>query len=72
MSIVLDGTLGLTLPTPLTPANGGTGLGSLATGALPYGAGTSAFTALTLGTQGYVLTAGASAPTWSGISGGTF
>ena len=72
MAITLDGTLGLTLPVPLTPANGGTGLSSVTAGSLPYGNGTSAMNTLSLGTQGYVLVAGASAPTWSGISGGTF
>lgn len=72
MAITLDGTLGLTLPVPLTPGNGGTGLSSVATGALPVGNGTSAMTALSLGTQGYVLVAGASAPTWGALSGGTF
>lgn len=72
MSIVLDGTLGLTLPVPLTPANGGTGLSSVTAGALPYGNGTSAMNILALGSQGQVLTAGASAPQWGGISGGTF
>ncbi len=72
MAITLDGTLGLTLPVPLTPTNGGTGLSSVSTGALPYGAGTSAMNTLSLGTQGFVLVAGAAATTWSGFSGGTF
>lgn len=56
----------------LPVANGGTGKSSVTAGALVYGAGTSALTELANGTQGYVLTAGASAPTWGGISGGTF
>lgn len=72
MAITLDGTLGLTLPVPLTPANGGTGLSSVTAGSLTYGNGTSAMNTLSLGTQGYVLVAGASAPTWGALSGGTF
>ncbi len=54
-------------------ANGGTNSSSTATaGGAAYGTGTAlAFTSA--GTAGQVLTsAGASAPTWSGISGGTF
>ena len=54
-------------------ANGGTNSSSTATaGGAAYGTGTAlAFTAA--GTAGQVLTsAGASAPVWSGISGGTF
>jgi hypothetical protein len=54
-------------------ANGGTNSTALATaGGSAYGTGTAyAFTAA--GTAGQVLTsAGASAPVWSGISGGTF
>jgi len=54
-------------------ANGGTNSTATATaGGAAYGTGTAyAFTAA--GTAGQVLTsAGASAPTWSGISGGTF
>jgi hypothetical protein len=54
-------------------ANGGTNSTATATaGGAVYGTGTAyAFTAA--GTAGQVLTSnGASAPTWSGISGGSF
>ena len=54
-------------------ANGGTNSTATATaGGSAYGTGTAfAFTAA--GTAGQVLTsAGASAPVWSGIAGGTF
>lgn len=64
-------TTGVTGVLPI--ANGGTNSSSAATsGGAAYGTGTAlAFTAA--GTAGQVLTsAGASAPTWSGISGGTF
>lgn len=63
----------ITLAGTLAIANGGTNSTAAATaGGAAYGTGTAyAFTAA--GTAGQVLTsAGASAPTWSGISGGTF
>jgi hypothetical protein len=63
----------VTLAGTLAIANGGTNSTAAATaGGAAYGTGTAyAFTAA--GTAGQVLTsAGASAPTWSGISGGTF
>ena len=59
----------LNLTNALGVAYGGTGLTTLATGSLVYGAGASAFSTLALGTAGYVLTAGASAPQWTAISG---
>ena len=54
---------------------GGTGITSLAIGALPYGAGTSAFSALAIGTAGQFLqvNSGATAPQWTttlGIANG--
>ena len=64
-AVTLAGTLGI--------ANGGTNSTATATaGGAGYGTGTAhAYTAA--GTAGQVLTsAGASAPTWSGIAGGTF
>jgi len=68
------GTTGaVTLAGTLAIANGGTNSTATATaGGAGYGTGTAhAYTAA--GTAGQVLTsAGASAPTWSGISGGTF
>jgi hypothetical protein len=51
---------------------GGTGLSSYAVGDITYASATTTLSKLALGTQGYVLTAGASGPTWSGIAGGTF
>ena len=55
------------------PVNlGGTNLTSYTTGDTLYASGTTTLSKLALGTQGYVLTAGATGPTWSGISGGTF
>jgi hypothetical protein len=53
-------------------ASGGTNLTSYAVGDMLYASGATALSKLAIGTQGFVLTAGATGPTWSGISGGTF
>jgi hypothetical protein len=58
-----------TLGTALTVPNGGTGLTTLATGSLSYGAGTSAFSTLAIGTAGQFLTSTGTAPQWSTLSG---
>jgi hypothetical protein len=49
----------------LGPTRGGTGVASLAAGAIEYGAGTGAHAPLVLGTTGYWLGAGASAPQYN-------
>ena len=68
--IVITGTV-ISLTT--VPVNlGGTNLTSYAVGDTLYASGATTLSKLALGTQGYVLTAGASGPVWSGISGGTF
>jgi hypothetical protein len=55
------------------PVNlGGTNLTSYSVGDTLYASGSTTLSKLALGTQGYVLTAGATGPVWSGISGGTF
>ena len=61
----------VTLAGTLVVANGGTGLITLAVGALTYGAGTSAHAPLAIGAAGQILTvnSGATAPQWSTISG---
>ena len=51
---------------------GGTNITSYDVGDLLYASATTTLTKLALGTQGYVLQAGASGPTWGVISGGTF
>jgi hypothetical protein len=60
------------LTVPVTAALGGTGQTSYTAGDLLTATGTTTLSKLALGTQGYVLTAGATGPQWSGISGGTF
>jgi hypothetical protein len=49
--------------------NGGTGLSSWTAGDIAYYASGTALTKLALGASGYVLTAGASAPQWTALSG---
>ncbi|NBW14248.1 MAG: hypothetical protein EBR82_40245 [Caulobacteraceae bacterium] len=53
-------------------ANGGTGLNTYVAGDLIYANGSTSLVKLGIGTQGYVLRAGASAPEWAAIDGGTF
>jgi trimeric autotransporter adhesin len=56
----------------LAVAQGGTNIASYTIGDMLYASGGTTLSKLALGTQGYVLTAGATGPEWSGISGGTF
>jgi hypothetical protein len=58
--VTLAGTLGV--------ASGGTGLTTLTAGSLPYGAGTSAFSALAIGTAGQILTSSGTAPQWTTLT----
>jgi hypothetical protein len=69
--LTLTGTQ-FSLTAPVTEALGGTGYTSYAVGDMLYASASTTLTKLALGTQGYVLTAGAAGPVWSGISGGTF
>jgi hypothetical protein len=60
--VTLAGTLGV--------ASGGTGLTTLTAGSLAYGAGTSAFSTLAIGTAGQILTvnSGGTAPQWTTLT----
>ena len=69
--LTLTGTQ-FSLTTPVAGNLGGTGLSSYTAGDLLYASNTTTLSKLALGTQGYVLKAGASGPEWGGISGGTF
>jgi hypothetical protein len=62
----------ITMAGTLITSNGGTGLTSYTAGDLLYYATGTALSALGLGTQGQVLKAGASAPEWGAVDGGTF
>jgi len=56
----------------LAVAQGGTNIASYTIGDTLYASGTTTLSKLALGTQGYVMRAGASAPEWAIIEGGTF
>jgi hypothetical protein len=56
----------------LAVAQGGTDIASYTIGDTLYASGATTLSKLALGTQGFVLTAGATGPEWAGISGGTF
>ena len=62
----------ITIAGTLITSNGGTGLTSYTAGDLLYYATGTTLSALGLGTQGQVLKAGASAPEWGAVDGGTF
>jgi hypothetical protein len=62
----------LTLGGTLNAASGGTGVASYATGDILYASASTTLAKLTLGTAGRVLVAGASAPKWDTVNGGTF
>jgi hypothetical protein len=69
--LTLTGTQ-FSLTVPVTAITGGTGQTSYTTGDLLYASSSTALSKLPLGTQGYVLKAGATGPEWGTISGGTF
>lgn len=56
----------------LAVAQGGTNIASYTIGDTIYASGATTLSKLTLGTRGYVMRAGASAPEWAIIEGGTF
>jgi len=56
----------------LAVAQGGTNLASYTAGDLLYASATTTLSKLALGTQGYVLRAGATAPEWAAVDGGIF
>lgn len=56
----------------LAVAQGGTNIASYTVGDTLFASGATTLSKLALGTQGFVLTAGATGPEWAGISGGTF
>jgi hypothetical protein len=69
--LTLSGTQ-FSLTVPVTAILGGTGQTSYTAGDLLYASTSTVLSKLALGTQGYVLKAGATGPEWGVISGGTF
>jgi len=61
----------LILGNALGVPSGGTGLTTLASGSIPYGNGTGAFSSVGIGSSGQILTVngGGTAPVWTSISG---
>jgi hypothetical protein len=62
----------LSLSTPLSGINGGTGLSSIANNSLIFGNSTNGFNALALGTSGFVLQSNGTAVVYDTLDGGTF
>jgi hypothetical protein len=62
----------LSLSTPLSGTNGGTGLSSIANNSLIFGNSTNGFNALALGTSGFVLQSNGTAIVYDSLDGGTF
>ena len=62
----------LSLSTPLSGTNGGTGLSSIANNSLIFGNSTNGFNALSLGTSGFVLQSNGTAVVYDTLDGGTF
>lgn len=68
--ITTTGTIAIDVP--VLEAIGGTGQTSYSVGDTLYASGATTLSKLTLGLQGYVLKAGATAPEWGAVDGGTF
>jgi hypothetical protein len=62
----------ISLTSPVAVSLGGTGLTSYAAGDITYASAATTLTKLPLGTAGHVLIAGATAPQWGAVDGGTF
>ena len=62
----------LSLSTPLSGTNGGTGLSSITNNSLIFGNSTNGFNTLALGTSGFVLQSNGTAIVYDTLDGGTF
>lgn len=62
----------LSLSTPLSGTNGGTGLSTIANNSLIFGNSTNGFNTLALGTSGFVLQSNGTAIVYDTLDGGTF
>jgi hypothetical protein len=68
--LTLPSSSGNLVASPVSVANGGTGLTSYSTGDIVYASATNTLSKLTAGTNGYVLTLAAGVPSWAAGGGG--
>lgn len=68
--LTLPSTSGNLVASPVSVANGGTGLTSYSTGDIVYASATNTLSKLAAGTNGYVLTLTAGVPSWAAGGGG--
>ena len=68
--LTLPASSGNLVASPVSVANGGTGITSYSTGDIVYASATNTLSKLTAGTNGYVLTLAAGVPSWAAAGGG--
>jgi len=68
--LTLPSSSGNLVASPVSVANGGTGITSYSTGDIVYASATNTLSKLTAGTNGYVLTLAAGVPSWAAGGGG--
>ena len=68
--LTLPSSSGNLVASPVSVANGGTGITSYSTGDIVYASATNTLSKLTAGTNGYVLTLASGVPSWAAAGGG--
>jgi hypothetical protein len=68
--LTLPASSGNLVASPVSVANGGTGITSYSTGDIVYASATNTLSKLTAGTNGYVLTLASGVPSWAAAGGG--